>query len=408
MSARDRVVRGAALVACLVAVLGVLGCGAAPSRPQAGCSGDARLSETQSPSGAASTRSASTVAGPAPSFRPRTTYPTGSAPASVAIGDLDGDCSPDLVAADFLPNTVSVLLNKGDGSFQAKRDFRTGLGPDSVVIGDLNADGKQDLVTLSDQASTISVLLNRDTGSFQAKVDYRTGEGPAPGALAIGDLNGDGKPDLATANYVASTVSVFVNKGDGSFRARLDYRTEKSPRSVAIGDLNGDGKQDLATVRFASTVSTLLNRGDGSFEPKRDYRTGDGPRSLVIGDLNGDGKPDLATANYFDGEAGTVSVLLNKGDGSFLARRDYATRSEPLSIARGDLNGDSKPDLATANECGNTFSMLDNRGDGSFEEMFDYRTRSCVESVAIGDLNGDGKGDLVYVDAGGVSVLTNR
>jgi hypothetical protein len=102
------------------------------------------------------------------------------------------------------------------------------------------------------------VLLNKGAGSFQAKRDYATGKGPH--SVAIGDLNGDGKPDLATANAVGNTVSVLLNRGDGNFKDRLDYRTGDFPRSVAISDLNGDGKPDLATANFnADTVCVLLN-----------------------------------------------------------------------------------------------------------------------------------------------------
>jgi hypothetical protein len=184
-------------------------------------------------------------------------------------------------------------------------------------------------------------------------------------SVAVGDLNGDRKPDLATANIRASanSVSVALNRGDGSFRAGGGtYATGEGVASVAIGDLNGDGKPDLATANFtANTVSVLANRGDGSFRPRRDYRiprNSGYPDSVAIGDLNGDGKPDLVTANY--DEAGTVSVLLNKGDGSFQAKLDYATGGGPRSVAIGDLNGDRKPDLVTANAAASTVSVLTN------------------------------------------------
>ena len=98
-----------------------------------------------------------------------------------------------------------MLLNRGDGSFQAKLDYATGSGPSSVAIGDLNGDGKPDLATANADANSVSVLLNRGDGSFEAKLDYRTGRGPV--SVAIGDLNGDGKPDLATANTDGATAS---------------------------------------------------------------------------------------------------------------------------------------------------------------------------------------------------------
>jgi hypothetical protein len=359
------------------------------------------------------------AAGPAPSFSPPRTYSTGreTYPSSVAIGDLNGDGSPDLVAVDSYPSAVFVLLNRGDGSFRAKRKYRAGPFPEMVTIGDLNGDGKLDLATISPRASTVSTLINRGDGSFEPKRDYRTGRQPL--SVAIGDLTGDGKAELVTANaYLKDpnkrnpgTVSVFVNKGDGSFQPKLDYRPGKFPRSVALSDVNGDGRLDLATANAdANTVSVFINRGDGSLGPRRDYRAGAGPRWLEIGDLNHDRSLDLVVANT---RAVKLSVLLNKGDGSFRAPRSYRTAPPhaadlPHAIAIGDLNGDRKPDVATVGECSFAISVLGNRGDGSFAEKIDYRT-SCAKSVAIGDLNGDGKNDLATAnDSPGVSVFINR
>jgi hypothetical protein len=129
--------------------------------------------------------------------------------------------------------------------------------------------------------------------------------------VAIGDLNGDGKPDLAVAS--GSGISVLLGGGDGAFGVRSDYGTGSAPVSVAIDDLNGDGKPDLAVAnRYANTVSVLAGGGDGTFGGKNDYGTGRGvPFSVATGDLNGDGKLDLAVANFFN----TVTVLLNTGGG---------------------------------------------------------------------------------------------
>jgi hypothetical protein len=244
----------------------------------------------------------------APSFAGPRSYATGGNPDSVTIGDLNGDGKPDLTTTSFGGNSVSVLINRGDGSFAAKVDYATGSGPLSVAIGDLNGDGKPDLATANEEGTTneegsVSVLLNRGDGSFHAKRDYVTGFDAQ--SVAIGDLSGDGSPDLATANYITHTVSVLLNRGNGSFRPRRDYQTGDTPDSVAIGDLNGDGKPDLAATKGTNAVSVLLNGGGGNFQPKLDYRAGAGP--VAMGDLNGDGKPDLVTLSDSD----NVSVLIN-------------------------------------------------------------------------------------------------
>jgi len=302
------------------------------------------------------------IASSAPSFAGPRFYGTTGFTHSVAIGDLNGDGKPDLATAngnEYAP-TVSVFMNRGAGRFRARRDYEAGRYVSySVAIGDLNGDGKPDLVTANSCCgvgipSTVSVLLNRGDGSFRATVEYGTGGGP--NSVAIGDLNGDGRPDLATANSEANTVSVLMNTGDGSLRAKVDYGTGPGPESVAVGDLNGDSKLDLVSAncglrspdylcRKSNTVSVLLNRGDGSFQTKVDFTTGRNPDSVAIGDLNGDGKPDLVTANVY---AFTVSVLANRGDGSFQAKRDYEAGDGPVSVAIGDLNGDGKPELAVA------------------------------------------------------------
>jgi predicted NUDIX family NTP pyrophosphohydrolase len=366
-------------------------------------------------------------AGSAPSFAGPRFYGTAGFTYSVAIGDLNGDGKPDLATANshqYFPS-VSVLLNRGNGRFRARVDYEAGGGrygtPYSVAIGDLNGDGKPDLATANlEDAKTVSVFLNKGNGTFRAKRDYGTG---GAWSIAIGDLNGDGKPDLAILTG-ANTVSVFLNRGDGSFPAKVDYGTGRGPDSVAIGDLNGDGRPDLATANHVvSTASVLLNRGDGSFQAKVDYGTGRGPDSIAIGDLNGDGKPDLASANCGLPSGNgpcresphTVSVLLNSGDGSFQAKIDYGTGRMPSSVAIGDLNGDGKPDLATANALyAGTVSVLLNSGDGSFLAKHDYEAGVGPTSVAIGDLSGDGKPELAVAIFGerpefnsGVSVLAN-
>ena len=284
-------------------------------RPRAVAAGD--LNGDGKPDLATANLDANTVSvllnGGSGKFQEETDYPTGTGAISIAVGDLNGDRKPDLVTAD-IDGTLSVLLNKCDGSFRAKRSYPAGASPFSVVVRDLNGDGKSDLATVNQDASTVSVLLNKGHGSFRPRRVYRVGEDSEsdPESLAVGDLNGDSKPDLVAGNAFESTVYVLLNRGNGSFRPKRDYRTgyNSTPRAVAIGDLNGDGKPELATANEdLSTVSVLVNRGNGTFQAKLEYAAGRRPIAVAIRDLNGDGKPDLAAAS---GRASTVSVLINK------------------------------------------------------------------------------------------------
>jgi hypothetical protein len=283
---------------------------AIPSRRRAGPAGLTAGLLLAVASGATSVMG--TEASAAPLFvAPFLSFDAAGFPASVAIGDLNGDGKPDLVTASHGANEVSVLLGNADGTFGPKSDFAAGDTPRGLAIADLNGDGKPDLVTANSGANTVSVLLGNGDGTFAPKTDF--GSGGAPYSVAIGDLNGDGKPDLAVANMSANTVSVLPGNGNGTFAPKTDFGTGSEPRSVAIGDLNVDGKADLAvSTSQSSAVSVLLGSGNGTFEPKTDFGTGLDPNSVAIGDLNGDGKPDLAVASG----SNTVSVLLNAGPGT--------------------------------------------------------------------------------------------
>ena len=278
----------------------------------------------------------------------------------------------------------------------------------------MNGDGKADLAVTNGGDGTVSILYNNGDGTFAAEVDYAVGNNPS--AVAIGDVNGDGLSDLAVANAVDNAVSVLIYKSNRVFKDKIDYPASTDPVTVTIGDVNGDGRADIVTGSGDSEdVAVLINIGDGAFASPVSYEThiggggGDSPLSTSLVDLNGDGKVDLVTA---DGSKDSMSVLLNNGDGTFPSYQVYDTGvgSNPVAVAVGDLNGDGKPDLATANQGNDTISVFINNGDGTFADRVDYEVGSGPSSIAIGDLNGDGKADLAVADFdyGLVSVLLNQ
>jgi VCBS repeat protein/PASTA domain-containing protein len=306
-------------------------------------------------------------------------------------------------------------------TFAAARDYAAGEGPSAIAAGDLNGDGAADLV-VSDNAdqqcpSAIAVLLNRGGAGLAEPVTYPTGDNCVL-ALAIGDFNRDGRQDIVAANwwdpeYGPGTVSLLLNAGNGTFRPGGDAYASPGLASVAVADVNGDGAPDVVTGSGESescadvtTVGVLLNDGHGSLGVANSYQAGDCPE-VAVGDVSGDGKPDLVTANS---ESNSISVLVNNGDGTFAPKRDSPAQG-PGEVAIGDIDGDGKADLATANmiDSGDAVEALFNQGDGTFLQKTYARDGIPAGSVSIHDLNGDGKPDLAYVNEDeSVSVLVNR
>lgn len=264
--------------------------------------------------------------------------------------------------------TVGILLGNGDGSFQPVVKYDAGTtGSTSVAIADVNRDGKPDLIIADLGAAKISVLLGNGDGTFQPAVLYDAGV--APYSVAVADLNHDGKPDVVISGNVihnnsGNTLGVMLGNGDGTFQPAVTYNAGVSAggwaNSVMIADLNGDGRPDLAVANFPDgTTGVLLGNGDGTFQPVVLYGAG-APFawSVASADVNGDGKADLIVADF----SGIVGVLLGNGDGTFQKALTYAVQGDATSIAAADVNNDGRPDLIVPN--GNSFVsvLLNNTG----------------------------------------------
>ena len=243
-------------------------------------------------------------------FQAQQTFATDDGPEGVAIGDVNGDGKPDIVTANYDNDTVGVLLGNGDGTFQTVQLYAAGSGPQALVLADVNHDGKLDIVTANSYGGTFSTLLNNGDGTFGASSDLPVGQNPY--AVAVADLNHDGNLDVVVPGYSDDTLSVYFGNGDGTFQARqiISLDSGSGPDGLAIADLNGDGKPDLVTANYTSnSISVLPGNGDGTFGTAQTYAiSGDGPNQLIVGDFNGDGFPDVVTANFTSGDA---SVLLN-------------------------------------------------------------------------------------------------
>jgi len=245
-------------------------------------------------------------------------------------------------------------------------------------------------------------------------------------AVAVGDVNSEGKPDLVISNGGSNTVSVLLNTttigaATPTFAVKVDYPVNAGaggPYGVKLGDLNGDGKLDIVATGFTNNnVSVLLGSGSGTFAAHVDFAVGTHPIGVMVGDVNGDGKPDIAVANY---GGGNVSVLLNTtttnaATPTFAVHAVFAV-PDAAAVVIADMNGDGVPDLIVASATAtNKASVLlnttaTNAATPSFAARVDFGVDLNLVDVAVTDFNGDGKLDVVTANAesGGLtSVLLN-
>jgi hypothetical protein len=321
----------------------------------------------------------------------------------------------------FRPGVVITLPNK----------------PSNVALADLNKDGRLDLIVTSEEARTVEVMFGQqgdvpfrvatdDAGTGSAMVatalTFRLPEGvDSPGDLALGDVNGDGRFDLAWDFHDSYNVTLLLGQANGGFalapNSPIVMRQGESPHTHGIGlaDLNGDNKLDLATVNNAhNDISVALGDGRGGFAPapRSPFAVGPSPYPLMIGDINNDGRLDIVSNATATGPnraellpmSRALTLLLNDGQGGFRRSAIPLRTITPWSTAMGDFNRDGKQDLVATHHDQSKLTVLRGDGSGGFQEVggSPFEMGRNVWRVALADVNRDQRLDVIA--AGGDSV----
>ena len=290
-------------------------------------------------------------------------------PVSVAAADFNGDSHLDLATAVSSAPGVAISEGNGDGTFQAPNVLAAGTTPVWVAVGDLNGDGKPDLV-VADEGSQDpgvtdlgGVVVYLSSGSTFLPVKTFAA-GLYPTSVAIADVNLDGKLDLVVSDYGSvgasdtGGVTVLLGNGDGTFRSGSSYSTGQYEPAVAVADVNGDGKPDIILPALGDSgyeVLVFLGKGDGTFQTPSSLKASEPDATVIIGDFNGDGKPDLLLANCCG--ATNMSYFLGNGNGTFQPEALFIGNPNPEFVASADFNNDGKLDLAIANAPMNSGGM---------------------------------------------------
>jgi len=330
--------------------------------------------------------------------------PAVAAPGYATVSaDFNGDGKMDLATTNGKSGGLTIRLGNGDGTFLPSVTYRPGYYYNAIVAGDFNGDGKIDLaVSLPTLCGGCGGFP-----SYQLQVFLGAGDGtftnvhrqyPFYGLpLAAGDFNGDGKLDLivTTTDYYGEDwyAQIVLGKGDGTFEKGAELVDTFWPTHPAVGDLNGDGKLDIALpalneIEGLAITYIFLGNGDGTFSTPTSYAgTNFYGYAAALGDFNGDGKLDIATD--------AVQVLLNNGDGTFTNDASVNVRGWSGGVVTGDFNGDGKIDFATENEIASfpeSNLILLGNGDGTFQTVTVEGGSQVLQAV---DFNRDGKLDLL-------------
>ena len=300
-------------------------------------------------------------------------------------------------------------MGNGNGAFAAAVNSAAAIHPTWLAVGDIDGDGKLDVAVANQNSSNVSILLGNGNGTFQPGVAYFTG---TPRIVLTGDFNGDGILDLIANNFNDDTIAVLPGRGDGTFGARIISPTSSGqPSAFAVGDLDGDGDLDaVVTYNVSPRLDIFRGNGDGTFSLFRSYPLEEYGSSMQIPDLNADGNLDVVIATGPE-----ILIFDGNGDGTLRPprRRTLKNGSWATYLRALDWDHDGSLDLAFAglgNAFSTPFSILHGRGNGSFGSEIGFSGFTFRGPLAPGDFLGLGGTDVALTiwRASAIVVLLNQ
>jgi hypothetical protein len=312
-------------------------------------------------------------------------------------GDLDDDGWSDFIVPNENANDIRVFMNDKKGSYEDFTIFNiTGGSRPSTNEGfDYNLDGLMDFTCGNSTNNQVTVFTGDGTGSFSNIQNYTAANGIR--GLVIIDTNGDGFPDIVTANRDASNVSILINNTDGTFASPINFEGNgNGETAAAASDVNGDGIVDLFLgAIYSDEVMLWIGDGNGAFIFSDKVTVGNSPWMVVSGDVNNDGTPDVICANS---SGSSFSVVLCDSLGNLSLPTNFSVGNFPLSVDLGDVDGDLDLDIVTSNFTGANFTLYENDGTGNFINRNDLPSNLAGSCAVFHDRDNDGDMDMTCID----------
>ena len=302
---------------------------------------------------------------------PNSPFFAGSSPNDISINDFNKDGKMDLAFANHEQKYLTVLLGNGKGNFIAapKSPFPVQGIPHThgIATGDFNIDGRLDLVTDSWGNNQVEVLFGDSLDLFKKQgVFFKVGKRPYQ-RLRAGDINSDGIDDIVTTNTEGNNATILLSNGKGGFYEPTGspFVCGDAPFGIAIGDINADGKTDLAIVNSPGSMgegkgknglTVLVGDGTGKFTTMKGspFEAGKIPNRIAIGDVNGDGVNDIVTS---DNDSNKIYLFLMNKNGT-VSGSPITVGNHPKGVAIADLNGDGKCEIVVCNQLDSEISII--------------------------------------------------